>query len=125
MALERGERARDGGPLGNRNAIVIQGPSDAPLAAGPNQFVFPLGPFLVANLPLSPHRSHLDNLTTTVEWALRLAMPRRRSGGSLPRGACLAEKTPKDIDHPLRARRRSGIFQEPVPDDARIRVGHE
>ena len=94
MALERGERARDGRPLGNRNAIVIQGPSDAPLAPGPNQFVLPLGPFLVGNLPLSPHRSHLDDLTTTVKWTLSLAMPRgRQAADTAPPGRTAKTKS--------------------------------
>src|SRR5262249_15826607 len=69
--------------------IQAQRISDASFPARPNQFVFPFGPFLVGNLPLSPHRGHLDNLAATVERALNLAVPCRRSGGGLARSSGL------------------------------------
>jgi len=88
-------------PLGNRNTVAVQTTFDASFPACPNQFVFPFGPFLVGNLPLSPHRSHLDNLAASVEGALSLAVPCCRSGGSLPRGPHLSEEASENINHPL------------------------
>src|SRR5262249_8592837 len=112
VALERSQCPRLYRSLGNRNTIAVQTTFDASFPARPNQFVFPFGPFLVGNLPLSSHRGHLDNLAATVEGALSLAVPCCRSGGSLPRSSYLPEQAFEDANAGTRLARGAGPVQQ-------------
>src|SRR5262249_40638018 len=68
LALERGGRTRVCRPLGNRNAIVVQGASDATLTARSDQLVLPAQPILIIDLTFPAHRRHLQDLPACVDW---------------------------------------------------------